>query len=130
MKLLQQSLRVTFGALLVLVLATACSGGGGHHDSADCSTPPGGDTGTDGGSAKSRVQQFNPDLAAAGDHCTPSYNPYCPAATSPTLFNDSTVGSRDDVGAPPGTEIGRAKVLTPVPNAQLVYRLPLSKKKI
>src|SRR3546814_4975356 len=71
MKLLQQSLRVTFGALLVLVLATACSGGGGHHDSADGSTPPGGDTGTDGGSAKSCVQQFNPDLAAAGDDCTP-----------------------------------------------------------
>src|SRR3546814_12528607 len=81
MKLLQQSLRVTFGALLVLVLATACSGGGGHHDSADGSTPPGGDTGTDGGSAKSCVQQFNPDLAAAGDDCTPSYNQYCPDAT-------------------------------------------------
>src|SRR3546814_8202352 len=103
MKLLQQSLRVTFGALLVLVLATACSGGGGHHDSADGSTPPGGDTGTDGGSAKSCVQQFNPDLAAAGDDCTPSYNQYCPDATSPTLFNDSTVGSCDDVVVTQGT---------------------------
>src|SRR3546814_20414758 len=102
MKLLQQSLRVTFGALLVLVLATACSGGGGHHDSADGSTPPGGDTGTDGGSAKSCVQQFNPDLAAAGDDCTPSYNQYCPTATSPPLFNASTVGRCHAVIVPPG----------------------------
>src|SRR3546814_13601 len=118
MKLLQQSLRVTFGALLVLVLATACSGGGGHHDSADGSTPPGGDTGTDGGSAKSCVQQFNPDLAAAGDDCTPSYNQYCPDATSPTLFNDSTVGSCDDVVVTQGTVTANGltsnyEVLTP-----------------
>src|SRR3546814_13761730 len=110
MKLLQQSLRVTFGALLVLVLATACSGGGGHHDSADGSTPPGGDTGTDGGSAKSCVQQFNPDLAAAGDDCTPSYNQYCPDATSPTLFNDSTVGSCDDVVVTQGTRSEERRV--------------------
>src|SRR3546814_20694527 len=97
MKLLQQSLRVTFGALLVLVLATACSGGGGHNDSADGSTPPGGATGTDGGSAKSCVQQFNPDLAAAGDDCTPRYNHSCPDATPPTLFHPSTAGSCPDI---------------------------------
>lgn len=82
MKLLQQSLRVTFGALLVLMLATACSGGGGGHDDpADGSTPPG--NGDNGGGAKTTcVQQFNPDQAAAGDDCTPTYNQACPTVTT------------------------------------------------
>lgn len=118
MKLFQHSLRMIFGALLVLMLATACSGGGGHNDSADGSTPPSGDTGNNGGGAKACTQQFNPDLAAAGDDCTPSYNQFCPDATSPTVLNDSTVGSCDGVTVTQGSVTANGltsnyEVLTP-----------------
>lgn len=117
MKLLQQSLRMTFGALLVLMLATACSGGGGHDDPADGGTSPG--NGDNGGGAKvSCTQKFNPDDAAAGDDCTPSYNQFCDDATSATLFNDSTVGACDDVTVTQGSVTANGltsnyEVLTP-----------------
>lgn len=116
MKFLQQSLRMTFGALLVLMLATACSGGGGHDDSDGGN---GGDGG-DGGVAKLSCAdgRFNPDDAKAGDDCTPSYNAYCDDVTKPTLTNDSTVGACDDVTVTQGSVTANGltskyEVLTP-----------------
>ncbi|NGY05137.1 alpha/beta hydrolase family esterase [Solimonas terrae] len=120
MKLIQQWLRLTFGALLVLMLATACSGGG-HNGSSNGSGDGGGDGG--GGTTLACNQQFNPDDAAAGDDCTPSYNTYCPDATSPTVLNDSTVGACDGVAVTPGSVTANGltsnyEVLTPTSTAK------------
>lgn len=77
----------------MLLAVTAC-GGGGHHS----------DGSGDGGSqAKSCTEQFDPDLAAAGDDCTPTYNTYCPDATQPTLTNETTVGACDGVTVTSGS---------------------------
>lgn len=121
MKLFQHSLRISFGALLVLMLATACSGGGhnGSSDGGGSGTGGGGGGGTTGGdTATSCTQEFNPDMAAAGEDCTPSYNQACPDATSPTITNDSTVGACDGVTVTSGSVTANGltsnyEVLTP-----------------
>lgn len=85
-------LRALGAALLVVLGASAC----------------GGSDGSGGGSVVdtklSCTEQFNPDKAAAGDNCQPTYGAYCPDSGSGSpLFNDSEVTACDGVTVTSGT---------------------------
>jgi polyhydroxybutyrate depolymerase len=85
-------LRALAAALVIGALVSACGGGNGH--SADDSPV---DT------KLSCKQQFNPDKAAAGDDCSPSYNTFCPAPATTVVVNDSEITECDGVTVSSGT---------------------------
>lgn len=98
MKAIQKWAGTLCATLFVLTGVAACSGSSHHNDG---SGGDGGDGGVD--PSKSCIEQFNPDKLAAGEDCTPSYNQFCPDATSPSLTNDQQVGACDGVTVTDGT---------------------------
>ncbi|MGH8446060.1 MAG: alpha/beta hydrolase family esterase [Solimonas sp.] len=86
-------LRALAAALVIGVGVAACGGGGGG----------GSDDDSPVNTKLSCKEQFNPDKAAAGDDCVPTYNAFCPAPETGVITNDTTITACTGVTVSSGT---------------------------